>query len=320
MNNTNTNSKRSNFIIRYGSEKQEVNADTLIYSLYDIKIISEELYQRFRTDTPPDISVTAVKGGSVVVYISAGTAIINLVAALIAIWVLIKKEKLLDNAPPKDLVITDLANGSNISIDDFKRLISYSEYPVIRETLYHLLGIFDRDPNLSSFGILEANGNSLIHIDRAEISDVVRDRASHSALIAKELDGQLTISKKATLYALSSELDAESKGDFIYEHIEISATVTDTQFLGLMNAINRRDSHHFSFDNCKVLFVELEIDREFKNSTGVLVNKAYRIVAIYNYPFEYYLYSGELPPEPPPLKDINGKDRKRPLRPNRRDR
>ena len=143
-------------------------------------------------------------------------------------------------------------------------------------------------------------GRSILQMDHIREKEITKEFTN--VLEKTELE-KVTIT--TYVYIISPKAKEDMTIDCIYKHMRISATITQSLFLDLIEAKHNKVSIPEEEQ-----MVDLEIERERIEGTQIFVNKSYNITRLHNFPFEEYLERSQIDLEekPPQIdKSVRGR-------------
>lgn len=278
-----TKKDQTDFKIVFDGDLHQVDANTLINSLFHITAIiqefNNEINREFSTNKKIETKINAFSEGSFEVHLEIISGFseaiselltsqnIQTTAAIIAGLVgVLQLKRFLKGKEPKnvekkgDTVTIEGENNARITID--KRTYNiYNHNTVVNESISKNFETLDNDPSISAF---EISGNKEINIPKEEFHDLAR----HNLLL--EESQNIEIDHEAKLNIVKVVFEENYKWQFYYKGNKISANISDKKFYNRID-----DGERFSKGD--ILICELQINKIFDKTANTYVNKSYQI-------------------------------------------
>jgi len=273
--------KSLDFKVQFGSDLNEIDADTFVSSIMGISAAIHEINKEIQPDKKINIRIKSLPPGSFIVHLSIFQGYIDslmqcvsdnhipTVAQVIAIFagILTIKKHLKGEKPKEVKEDTDVVNienneGSNIIID--KRTYNiYQHNPNIDSALTKTFDIIAKDEYVSDLNILDDNDHNMFSVGMADFESMALPYDIPS-------DEKHVRIEEAKLIIFKVVFQENFKWEFYHNGNRISAKLKDPSFYSV---IDRGES----FSKGDILHVELQTNQVFDKSVNTYVNKSYQI-------------------------------------------
>ena len=270
--------------LKFGTNTDEIDANTLINSIIHFSTIVQEVNKGLGTGRDLEVKIKAFEPGSFIVNLIIETSIAaglsgiftkdnvalaaDIAGAITGVYGLTKwlRGKKPDEVISKgDDILIKAGKGSSITIN--KQIYNIYKEPVVQTALAKEFETLHSNLDVESFEIIDTANNSKIEFSSEEISEI-------SELDYSNTDTSRTITRsKVSLSILSLSFDKKKKWEFLLDGNKISAKIKDDLF-------HEHIDNGESFAKGDTLIGSIEILQHLHPQIDVYTNHSYIITSI----------------------------------------
>lgn len=283
---------QDDFVIHFGGQLHQVNANTYANSLINIASILEEINLELKTNHKIEIKIDAVGEGSFRSKIRlAATSLKNLfdnvllhpynapscaiISILIALIALKQSGGSTNNIEIKDSTVIIQKDNSQIIMPKIiydESLRIYKNNQKVQDNLSNTFDTLQEDPSVSDFGITKGLKDKKFAIYAH--SETFSNLASKVELKEQE-NVQAIIKEQENLQIIKAVFEkSKRKWEFVWNGIKISANIDDDNFFEQMA------KGQVSFKQGDSLQVRLKINQTYDPYSKVWLNQSYEIIQV----------------------------------------
>ncbi len=267
-------------IIRYDTQPAQINAGTLLSSLFNFVALIEEINSEVFPEQRLEIKIEAFEPGSFTVltrilgsigeiFKKAMNGIENIQKIIEIFRQIIELKKFLAGEEPVkakeangDILVTN-SQGNNIVVNRNTYNI-YTTNSVANKYLKHAFEALIEDPSIG--GIELQHRDSYTQVEKDELPSMI----SENPLLKEKTEVQYI--ENAALTPVKVVFQKNRKWEFIYKGQKISAYILDDKFFEKIHTIR--------FSKADKLYAEMEIEKVFDPKLNTYLIKEYRILKI----------------------------------------
>lgn len=269
--------------LRYGTNTNSIDANTLINSILHFTSLVQEINKQLQNNRKVNVKVVAIEPGSFIVNIIVESGLIDTVTNLFTkeniaiaggvvttLKGVFEVAKLLKGDKPKSIETLensykiDSMNGESKIIDN--RVFNVYNAPVIKQILSKEFETLENDTEVQSFEVTDKNGSNIAEFERNEFSDLAN--IEHIPDAATRINPKVVVLNIITL-----SFDPKKKWEFMLDGHKILATIKDEIFF---EHIDKGEA----FAKGDTLKVEIEITQYFNELAQAYGNHSYKVVKI----------------------------------------
>jgi hypothetical protein len=299
--------QNAEFKLRFEGRLNEVNANTLGYSLINMATLVSEATREVDTVANIEIRVKATGPGSFEIFLELHSVLGGIFQALGAdglakagaasMWIIkmvsevLTLRKMLKGEPPK----ATLDQGDSIEIhagDNAKVIVDkrsfrlYFNHPETNEALTNMFKALNADKSIEGFEMTDNEDKKLFEASRDDFAPMALSTSVPTPESRERYED-------TTLYVIKPSFERNLKWDVLYHGMRIPVTLKDKSFL---DRVERGEK----FAKGDTLIAGLRIHQKLDKQLRTYVNKTYEIVEVKQHvPFEPIIQGRlELPPAP----------------------
>lgn len=298
------------FKLKFEGRLNEVNANTLGYSLINMATLVSEATREVDTVANVEIRVKATGPGSFEIFLQLHSVLGGIFLALgpdglakagaASMWIIkmvsevLTLRKILKGEPPKatldqgDTFEIHASDNAKVVVDK-RSFRLYFNHPETNEALTNMFKALNADKSIEGLEMADNEDKKLFEASRDDFAPMALS-TSVPTPESRELY------EDTTLYVIKPSFERKLKWDVVYHGMRIPVTLRDERFL---DRVERGEK----FAKGDTLIVALRIQQKLDKQLRTYVNKNYEIVEVKQHvPFEPIIQSDifQLPPASPP--------------------
>ncbi|MCZ4244990.1 hypothetical protein [Pedobacter punctiformis] len=269
--------------LRFGTNSNEIDANTLITSILHFSNVIQEVNKELKTDRKIDVKIKAFEHGSFIVSIVLESNLLETIGKLFTkdnsdiaanivsiVGAAYGTYKFLGGSPPteikenKEEINLKNINGDNIVIS--KVVFNVVNNPQVQNSVSKGLQVLENDSDVQSFEIFDKKNDKVVGLDDTDIHTLANMEISNRP-------DTRVISRECILNIISLSFDKSKNWEFYLDGNKITAKIKDTVF---HEHIDKGES----FAKGDTLYAELEVSQVYNYDYNAYANKSYRVIKI----------------------------------------